>query len=110
MSSGRGSRPTLCALPAAPRSRPTRMAEWTPPEREGGVMYDRILARFAFAIPDLYRAMAAAGLFASRGVDALFLTDLEWLTPEEMGDFESPDYQVRGLVPFAKSARGDLWC
>src|SRR5262245_64661385 len=71
---------------------------------------EAIAKRWDLDLPQSYREMRAAGLFDHDGAAELFLTDLEWLTPNGTAEFEPLEFQIPGLVPFAKSARVDLWC
>jgi hypothetical protein len=72
--------------------------------------YERIQRRFEFEMPVNYQKMQNAGFFESGNLNYLFLTDLEWLSLAEIAAFEFLEFQIDGLVPFAKSARKDLYC
>jgi hypothetical protein len=82
--------------------------------------YDKIAARFAFQVPEIYRAMRARGCFdhtagregslVHESPNELFLTDLQWMTLQKIAEFQPPSFQIAGLVPFASSARRDLFC
>ncbi len=68
--------------------------------------------RFGMSIPDSYSDLAGTGALTWNGPERvdehLFLTDLEWLTPAEIADYEFL-LAYPGIVPFAISARRDEW-
>lgn len=72
--------------------------------------YEHLRQRFDFELPDTYREMQEAGFFDFDNLNYLFLTDLEWLSLEQIITFKFLEFQIDGLIPFAKSARKDLFC
>lgn len=76
--------------------------------------YSAIEQRYGCGLPDVYRALRKQGHFDWHGPDAspdyLFLTDLEWLSLQEIAEYQFFDWQIGGLIPFAISARRDEWC
>lgn len=86
-------------------------------EALGARAYDVIRERTGFEVPALYRRMENDRVLhygeSVRAPPALgCVYDFEWLTMEEMAAWEPPDHwnTEHVLVPFAKSARVDLWC
>jgi hypothetical protein len=71
---------------------------------------ETIFARFAFRLPDFYRAVRAAGLLDKETPHGLPLTDLWWLTPDIITNYETPPFQIKEIIPFAWTARRDLYC
>lgn len=39
-----------------------------------------------------------------------WLSEAEWMPPDEIADYEFEDYQKPGFVPFASTGGGDHWC
>lgn len=72
--------------------------------------YLEIEQRTGVCIPESYRALLAAGAFEPTGASALRLSDVRWLTPTAIRKWRHLEFMVDGLVPFAKSARRDLYC
>jgi hypothetical protein len=72
--------------------------------------YDTIAARYGFQVPEQYRLVRAKGLLDHGSPNDLFLTDLEWLTIEAIATYSPLDFQIKGLIPFAMTARSDLFC
>jgi hypothetical protein len=69
---------------------------------------DAIARRHGLRVPDTYRRMLADG--ADDGA-LLTVLDFEWLSLQEIRDWEPPAYWSRQtvLVPFAKTGRGDYY-
>ncbi len=72
--------------------------------------YDSIAARYDFLVPENYRMVRAKGLFDQGSQTELFLTDLYWLSTEAIANYQPLPFQIKGLVPFACTARRDLFC
>jgi hypothetical protein len=72
--------------------------------------YDLIEARHGLHVPGQYRAVRAKGLFDHDGPNELLLTDVDWMTTEAIANFRPLGFQIEGLVPFARTARRDLYC
>lgn len=72
-----------------------------------------IESRYGIAIPELYRTLHAAGHFNAQSPDLyIAFTDHEWLTLEEIANYELADWQTiskQWFVPFSISARRDEW-
>ncbi len=74
-------------------------------------LYKRIEARYGFSIPDEYRQMQSRGSFNVRNDERyVWLHEAEWLSLEEIADYEFEPYHKSGFVPFAFNCAGDLWC
>lgn len=73
-------------------------------------VFRNIESKYSFPFPKSYLGMYESGLFMRHGPNEIMLSDLIWLTPEEILNFIPLPYQIEGLIPFAKSARGDLFC
>lgn len=92
---------------------------------------EAIETRWNLVLPASYTALLRAGAFSSpiatrdpvgvasedllrdeylHGPVRLLFTDLEWLQPDEIEQFEPSEFEIAGLIPFAESARRDLWC
>jgi hypothetical protein len=68
--------------------------------------------RYGFALPALYRSLSAADHFDHRGNACLDFTDVEWLKPLDIAEYEFLEWQAphkKWFVPFAISARRDEW-
>lgn len=68
--------------------------------------------RYGFKLPEVYRLLSDAGHLDPRGSDCLTLTDVEWLTPQDIAEYKFLDWQAphkTWFVPFAISARRDEW-
>jgi len=84
------------------------------------VYSNAIEERFGFKAPKEYHTLASKGLFKNDGPSVctefyepgsyLWLNEMEWCSPVEIGSFEFQAYQLPGLVPFAITGGGDLWC
>ena len=70
-------------------------------------LFRSIEKRYDFALPQAFKTAWEAGW---AGDNYLALPDLEWLPLEEIAEYEFEDYQISGLVPFASTGGGDLWC
>ena len=93
-------------------------------------IFDRIESQTGFRIPDLYRRLVADGrtsygatreewkqTWRERSLHdppALLIASLhvEWWSPEQIADYEEPDYWLSELrlIPFAQNGAGDVWC
>jgi len=73
-------------------------------------VYDRILERYGFSIPETYRAMQARDLLTPEAPTYLHLSDLRWYSPSRILEHPLREYEIEGLLPFASSGRGDRWC
>jgi hypothetical protein len=77
---------------------------------------EAIERRWQFTLPEDYVRLYGRGVFEERerfvvnGPLRFTFTDLSWLTLDQIAAFEPFEYQVPGLVPFARSGRRDLWC
>lgn len=69
--------------------------------------------RYGIRIPDLYRTLHDAGHFdPDAGDNYLAFTDNEWLSPDEIAEYEFLEWQAphkTWFVPFSISARRDEW-
>jgi hypothetical protein len=72
--------------------------------------YDRIAERYSLIIPEQYRSVRAMGLLDRGSPNELFLTDLEWLSTDAIAIYEFLEFEIKGLIPFARTARRDLFC
>jgi hypothetical protein len=91
--------------------------------------YEAIRERARFEVPALYRRMEGDSVLRygesrdqwretcemralSNPPALLCVYDFQWLTLEDMATWEPPDYwkQEHVFVPFARTARRDLWC
>ena len=63
---------------------------------------------YSFRLPPLFREIWRLG-FCS-GDTFLIMPDMEWMPLQDIIDYRFEDYQLPGLVPFAFTAGGDLWC
>lgn len=66
--------------------------------------------RFDFEPPEPYGAMLAAGCFDAHSEAHLQLTDMQWLTEPQLRAWQADEQQIDGLVPFAETLSGHLWC
>jgi hypothetical protein len=79
-------------------------------------LFRRIEDRYAFCFPSEYTAMHRKGWLqfdpARRGLPQpyLWMNEMEWLSLQDMLDFEFPTYCKPGFVPFAFTGGGDHWC
>lgn len=71
---------------------------------------EAIADRFGMALPDDFRKAYRRGLLTPGSDCELLLSDLRWLTPTQIVQFVPLEFQVSGLIPFARNARRDLWC
>lgn len=69
----------------------------------------RIIERYAFSLPETYKAMRAASCFDAQHEHHLQFTDLEWLRLEAIAAFEFDKHMIDGLIPFAQTLDGHLW-
>jgi hypothetical protein len=77
--------------------------------------YDSIRERTRFEVPESYRRMERDGVlrYGESSTPALLCVyDFQWLTLDEMAAWKPPEYwkPEHVLVPFARTARHDLWC
>ena len=75
-------------------------------------VYQQIKSRYGFAIPEEYRGLEANGWLAwsEKNTDYLWINEGEWLSPDEILNYQFEDYHKQGFVPFALAGNGDLWC
>jgi len=73
---------------------------------------DEIEAKFAFRLPDLYKALVSDGRTDTGAVDStyLWLHEAEWMPLEDIWGYSPQDIDLPGFVPFAFTGAGDLWC
>lgn len=71
-----------------------------------------------FDFPQLYVEMDRAGYLDSKNFidmhhlesqEYLWFYDMEWITIENIKNYQRPDYQSENIVVFAKTGGGDLW-
>jgi hypothetical protein len=72
--------------------------------------YARIAERYDFIVPDQYRRVRATGLLDRGSPNELFLTDLEWLSTDAIAVYQFLEFEIKGLIPLARTARRDLFC
>lgn len=72
--------------------------------------YEAIERRFGFSPPVEYRAACDAAWLDLQSPDYLWTPEAEWLTPQQLLEFEWEEHQGSGFVPFAFTGGGDHWC
>ena len=80
-------------------------------------VYSAIKARYGFEIPEIYRRMEEAGLLnmPPGPADAsderhLWVPEAEWLRPQEILEYEFPEWFRPEFIPFAFTGGGQPWC
>lgn len=84
-------------------------------------LYDAIRGRFGLAVPNDYREFVRRGFveisgagyrsdFTTPGFSYLWVSEMEWYSPDKIATIELPEYCIDGFVPFAHTGGGDYWC
>jgi hypothetical protein len=66
--------------------------------------------RLDFVAPETYRQLVRDGCSDPHHADHLQFTDLEWWQSSHVERWQPDPRQVTGLVPFAQTLSGHLWC
>lgn len=66
--------------------------------------------RYGFTPPPLWQTLHQEGCCDPHSPTHLQLSDLIWLSPAESAAWTFHADQIDGLVPFAQTSMGDLWC
>ena len=73
-------------------------------------IHDQLQARFAQALPELWFQMEQASCFDIYSEQHLQLSDLQWMTPQQMHSWVYPADTIKEIMPFAHTAHDDTWC
>lgn len=73
-------------------------------------MPEALLARYGFVPPEPWPQALAAGWLNPQHSDHLRLSDLLWLDADRIANWQFPNDQIEGLIPFAHTTGLDLWC
>ena len=73
-------------------------------------VWQDIAERYGFTPPELFRLLHERGHADPHGEAHLQLSDLLWLTPEQIRDWRFDPREIADLVPFALTTAEDLWC
>lgn len=69
-----------------------------------------IQSRYGRGLPDLWHTVHERGCFDPFAEAHLQVSDLRWLSAEEIQGWRFPADQVPGLLPFAVTGNDDCWC
>ena len=82
-------------------------------------MFDEIEKKYNFRIPDDYKSMHSRGFFSlekpAHAYDLLdskyvWVNEMEWLSLDEILNYEKDEWSKDGFVPFAFNGAGEKWC
>jgi len=80
-------------------------------DSEMNSIYESIESKYGFALPSAYREMNELGWFDTCDKSRyLWISEAEWMRPDEIFSYEPLEYHKPGFVPFAFTGAGDHWC